>query len=173
MLGHLKAEEFIDAIEGSGLSEGGRAHLESCAVCAERLRSARAMQLAVMDDSDVPEPDWNEFRGSVRTELLSRAIQRESAVRRWTGWPIRPAMAWTICFLLLVCLSAGTWYWHLSNEAAVAKTVVEETIDNSDDPMVWATSTSFFDELSTLEEPQVERLRLLLESAPKSVLARQ
>src|SRR5215831_3007183 len=98
MFGHLKPEEFINALEGDGLpsadlSKERLAHLNSCAVCTAQLRSiATVRNELTMDGQTIPEPDWNDFRNSVRLELLSRSVQREATLRRWTGWPIRPVM---------------------------------------------------------------------------------
>src|SRR5262245_27933333 len=119
MFGHLKAEEFISMIEGARLSEDRRTHLHSCAACAERLQSIQSIHNAVaMEDSNVPEPDWHAFRESVRAGLLARSVKRESVVRRWTGWPVRPAVAWAVSFALVVCVSAGGFLWHLSTHDA-------------------------------------------------------
>src|ERR1044071_1892899 len=115
MLGHLKAEEFISMIDGVRLSQGRHVHLESCRACAEKLQSIRSIHgfLANEDDA-IPEPEWDQFRESVRVELLSRSVKRDSVVRRWTGWPIRPAVAWGFSFVLLICVGAGGYFWHLS-----------------------------------------------------------
>src|SRR5215469_1500119 len=106
MFGHLKAEEFISLLEGDCLERQG--HLSSCATCSAQLRSIEAARNKfAMEDQNIPEPDWNDFRDSVRLALLSRSVQREAAVRRWTGWAIRPAMAWGLSFALLIGISVG------------------------------------------------------------------
>src|SRR5437016_12911956 len=113
MFGHLKAEEFINVMEGVAGAEipaERRAHLNSCDLCKAQLSSVAAVrhQLA-MEDRNIPEPEWDDFRVSVRRELLSRAVKRETALRRctgWTGWPIRPAMAFGLS-LALICVSVG------------------------------------------------------------------
>jgi hypothetical protein len=176
MFRHLKVDEFLNAVEAGSLLPERRAHLDGCAACTAQFRSIEAAHAALSgeDSDDIPQPDWNEFRGSVRTALLSRSIQRESALRRWTGWPIRPAAAWAISFLLLICLSAGGFYWHLSKDPAAVTlhqdVAAEPAVGavGDDDTEVW-TNTSFFEELPTLEEAQAERLRLLLESGQKSM----
>src|SRR5437016_3424210 len=95
MFGHLKPEELMNAIEGGVLNVSCRTHLNSCTACAAQLRSLESAYNGFkMEDTQIPEPDWDDFRDSVRLELLSRSVQRDSALRRWTGWPIRPVMAW-------------------------------------------------------------------------------
>jgi len=178
MLGHLRPDEFMVAIDGGSLPVERKAHVDSCTGCMAQLHSIETAYHTLLqsaDDQDIPEPDWTEFRGSVRTELLSRSIQRESAVRRWTGWPVRPAMAWAFSFLLLMCVSAGVFYWHLSHEmppTLVQTTAPVDSIDDDADVTAW-TNTSVFEELSTMEEPQAERLRLLIESAQTGTLTQQ
>ena len=87
MFGHLNAEEFMNLIETGSIAVNRQKHLSSCASCKSRLQSSIATyhSLAV-GERDIPEPDWADFRNSVRTSLLSRSVQRESAIRRWTGW---------------------------------------------------------------------------------------
>ena len=171
MFGHLKAKEFMNAIEGADLPAARRNHLDSCAACLAQLRSTEAANsiLAALakDDADIPEPDWNDFRMTVRTELLSRAIQRESAVRRWTGWPIRPSMAWGLSMALLICLGVGGFFWHISNDTepiveveysppsvqAPLVTIAADSADIEAEMSAW-TNNGVFEELSKLDEPQ-------------------
>lgn len=168
MFGHLKPEEFISVMEGESLDKGRLAHLNSCVVCMAQVRSIQAVHKDLVTDDGIPEPDWNGFRDSVRLELLSRSVQREATVRRWTGWPIRPALAWGLSFALLIGVSVGGFLWHVSHDvnrpaAAVAQ---QTSIDTPDlEELAGWTGTGVFQELSTLEEPQVERLRKLVESA--------
>src|ERR1051325_7724022 len=118
MFGHLKPEEFINAMEGNdlvtaGIAKDRLAHLNSCAVCTAQLRSLETVRNELaLEDATIPEPDWNDFRDSVRRELLSRSVQRETTLRRWTGCAIRPAIAWAMSFVLLVGLSIGGFLWH-------------------------------------------------------------
>ncbi len=83
-------------------------------------------------------------------------------------------MAWALSFLLLIGLSAGGFYWHIMHDRSAI--LQESVLDNADDAgqaEAW-TNTSVFEEMSTLEEPQAERLRLLLlESARKGALNQQ
>ena len=182
MFGHLKPEEFVNAMEGNGpvsaiLPKARLEHLKSCSLCAAQLRSIEAVRgdLA-MDDSEIPEPDWNTFRDSVRSELLSRSIQRETAVRRWTGWSIRPTMAWALSLALLLVVTVGGFFWHVRQDDVKNSAVVmqEMPVDSAEVETLPAwTGSGVFQQLSTLEEPQMERLQLLMESAQNGVYNRQ
>jgi hypothetical protein len=182
MFGHLKPEEFINAVSSDGLqsstfSRDRLAHLNSCPVCMAQLRSIQAAHTdLVMEDQNIPEPDWNDFRDSVRLELLARSIHRQTTIRRWTGWAIRPAMAWGLSFVLLIGISVGGFLWHMRQDVnrppvGVAQEPSAETPD-SENIAAW-TGAGVFQELSNLEEPQLERLRALVESAQNGVLTRQ
>ena len=70
----------------------------------ERVRS----EMSAMDDN-IPEPDWAEFRSSVRNKLLSRSVRRTSAVRRWK-------LAWTFSFIAVIGITTGVlWNMKLGN----------------------------------------------------------
>jgi hypothetical protein len=90
MFGHLNAEEFINLIEGHDLPARRQAHLQSCRTCTETFVSAQAFHSEIaksaveanadgaidgMDNQDIPEPDWFQFRADVRNTMLSRAAQ--------------------------------------------------------------------------------------------------
>src|SRR5690349_24114956 len=101
MFGHLRAEDFVNLVEGAELSANHRSHIDACPRCRSTWESMRSVHSEMTSiETDIPEPDWEQFRLSVRDELLSRSIQRESAVRRWTGWPIRPAAAWALSVVM-------------------------------------------------------------------------
>ena len=182
MFGHLKPEEFVNTMEGdgplsAGLPKARMEHLNSCSVCAAQLQSLEAVRNNfAMEDSAIPEPDWNEFRDSVRLELLSRSIQRETAVRRWTGWSIRPTMAWALSLVVVLAVSVGGFVWHVRHDVArTASAGMQDMVLDSGDTeglAAW-TGTGVFQELSNLEEPQIERLQLLIQSAQSGVLNRQ
>jgi hypothetical protein len=178
MFGHLKAEEFIDLIEGAAISAEHRRHLDQCAQCNtvwKSMESARA-DFASMD-AGVPEPDWSDFRSSVRSELLSRAVQRTSAVRRWTGWPIRPAMAWGLSMLMIVGIMSGAFLWHhesshpelsgLADTSPVAGPAAETGAIEAE-ISVWS-QTGVFEELAQLEMAEEEYFREMLQSAQQEV----
>ena len=120
--------------------------------------------------TDVPEPDWDEFRNSVRSELLSRSVQRTSAVRRWTGWPIRPAMAWALSLVIAVAATTGGFLWlqrtaapvTVSSVPVAAPDDVDMEADFVDAVISDWSQTDLFDELVNLEEKEQETLRLLL-----------
>src|SRR5213592_1598414 len=82
MFGHLKAKDFVKLTEGiDQLPAKRRSHLEACARCRAAWMSLESLHTEVSSiDDEVPEPDWEEFRSSVRDRLLSRSIQREPAV---------------------------------------------------------------------------------------------
>jgi hypothetical protein len=195
MFGHLKAEQLMSLIEGGHLSENLRSHLNTCPTCQARQRSVESAyrDISVNDNAadHIPEPDWTAFRDSLRLQLLSRAVVRDSAVRRWTGWSIRPAMAWSLSLLLAICVGTGGFLWHVaqdrnrlvSTEPAAANDVpttaspAVEVIpaDPADiDPGIamWA-NNSVFAEAGKLEGVQVEELRKLLESARKGTIEQQ
>jgi len=193
MFGHFKAEEFLNLIEGASLPPARRAHLDSCEACMDKLKSVESvhtnLSTLAMTDTEIPEPDWEEFRSSVRTELLSRSVQRESVVRRWTGWAVRPAMAWGLAMGLVVCVMTGGFLWHVSTDRIQQANEGESTESaavESQEPMldisanadpeaietektVWAGSDSgVFETVAQLDGAQAEQLRRLLDSAPKN-----
>src|SRR4030095_15765437 len=118
MFGHLGAEDFINLMEGAELPAKHRSHIDACARCRSTWESMRSMhaEMASME-TDIPEPDWEQFRSSVRDEMLSRSIQRESAVRRWTGWAIRPAVAWALSMLMAIGITTVTVLWTIDGRA--------------------------------------------------------
>ena len=177
MFGHLKAEEFVDLVEGAELTPERRAHMDSCSRCIAEWKSLEPVHAEFSAlDSEVPKADWEQFRNSVRNELLSRSVQRASAVRRWTGWPIRPAMAWGLSVVFAVAVTTGGFLWHLRRAEAPAGTasaVVSAPVATNFEPnslepnsmdavlAVWS-QTNLFDELVNLEEPEQEALRRML-----------
>jgi len=182
MFGHLKPEEFMDAMDGVSLPAAGRSHLNACPTCAAQLRSIEAIGAGLAMEDNITEPDWADFRGAVRLELLSRSIKRDSTVRRWTGWPVRSAVAWGLSFVLMICLGTGAFVWHAQKDANMAsqnatarsaRTVETHTItltvpvaDRDADTAAW-NNDGVFEDLSNLDEHQAERLRELVRSAQK------
>jgi hypothetical protein len=178
MFGHLNAEEFVDLLETGSIAADRQEHLSSCASCENRLQASIATyhRLAV-GERDILEPDWADFRNSVRTSLLSRSVQRESAIRRWTGWSIRPAMAWALGLVICVCIGTGGFLWHvakdsqqaLRNDSNLQPTTigsVDTPVDVEADLAAW-TKPGVFEKLAQLDSPQAEHLRNLLQSAQK------
>ena len=169
MFGHLKAEDFVNLMEGAELPVRHRTHLDSCATCRETWESLKPMhsELASMD-AEMPEPDWAQFRSSVRDQLLSRSIQRDSTMRRWTGWAIRPAMAWVLSLLLAVGIPTGVFVWHLQNDRAAAPfTDVSQPLPPAEAIIDIGTEKSVFDDLIQLTDSQQDQLQRMLESAEK------
>ncbi len=170
MFGHLKAKDFVNLIEGIGHPAAEHSsHLESCARCRATWKSLESLhaQVSSMDD-EVPEPDWEQFRSSVRDRLLSRSIQRETAVRRWTGWAIRPGMAWALSLLFVAGLTVLTVVWNgskavrqsNSSETPVIEPVSETTIEAGPE-------RGLFDELMQLGDDEQQQLRQMLETSQK------
>lgn len=174
MFGHLKAEEFVNLIEGIELSAKRRSHLDSCGRCSATWTSMLAVHAGISSlDADIPEPDWAQFRSSVRDQLLSRSAQRASALRRWTGWPIRPAMAWGLSLLVAVGVTTGAFLWiseRMQEPGTVSVTLPLEpapvlTEVEAQEP-VWS-QTALFDDLIQLGDTEGEQLRLMLETEQK------
>src|SRR5215470_11966921 len=113
MFGHLKAKDFVNLMGGIELPAKHRSHLEACTQCQAAWKSVQSIHAELGSlDSGIPEPDWSQFRSSVRDRLLSRSIQRESALRRWTGWAIRPATAWAFSLFMAAGLTAVAVLWN-------------------------------------------------------------
>jgi hypothetical protein len=187
MFGHLKAEDFTNLVEGDELSSRCRTHLKSCTRCSDALESAQSLHAelmrSVIDDQDMPEPDWFQFRADVRTGMLSRAAQRQPKAIRWSTLILRPAVTWGLAVAFTAGLSAGLLIWN-SQGTSIQSTVspVQEKIasfdindtDTSDDPSTDSTvvdlgmtswsQTSVFDELSRLNDMQAEKLQRILEA---------
>src|SRR5262245_31320872 len=177
MFGHLNSEEFMDLVETGSIAADRQKHLSSCASCENRLQAAiAAYHSLTVGERDIPEPDWADFRNSVRTSLLSRSVQRESAIRRWTGWSIRPAVAWALGLVVCVCIGTGGFLWHVAKDSQQALRNTADTqastassdvpADLEADLSAW-TKTGVFEKLAQLDSPQAEHLRNLLVSAQK------
>jgi hypothetical protein len=187
MLGHLKAEDFTNLIEGGELPSRRRTHLKSCTRCTEALESAQSLRTeltkSVIDDQDIPEPDWFQFRADVRTAMLSRAAQRQPNASNWSGWMLRPAMTWGLAVAFTAGLSAGLLIWNHQGtdiqptvspgQEQIASLDINDT-DPADDASADSTAndlgmtnwsqTSVFDELSQLNDMQTENLQRILEA---------
>jgi hypothetical protein len=175
MFGHLSAEDFVNLMEGGELPATRKAHLEACARCNATWQSVQSVHNEVSSlDTDIPEPDWTQFRSSVRDQLLSRSVQRESAVRRWTGWRVRPAMAWALSLLLAVGITTGIFLWNMQEgpEPPQDAPSVLNNMDIEADAALWS-RTALFDDLLELNEAEQEQLRQMLESAQKGTLDQQ
>jgi len=115
-----------------------------------RIRS----EMAAMDD-DIPEPDWTEFRASVRDKLLSRSVQRTSEVRRWK-------LAWAFSLMALVGVTTGVlWNLKPGNQASDAplQNYAPQVLEVSEWPQ-----TGLFDDLVQLGDNEKAQLRQMLEA---------
>src|SRR3954471_24495133 len=187
MFGHLKAEDFTNLVEGGELTSRRRTHLNSCVRCPDSLESAQRVHSeltnALLDDQDIPEPDWFQFRTDVRTAMLSRAAQRQPRTISWTSWFLRPAMTWGLAVAFTAELSAGLLIWNhqgtniQSTISPVPEQIASLDINDTDaiddastdsapidlGMMTWS-QTSVFDELSQLNDMQTEKLQRILEA---------
>ena len=94
---HLTDERLLEVMEDEADAEA-RAHVESCAACAKRLREARD-GLALAREAWVPEPSppyWEAFRRS-----LGQRIEDEGAARGWR-WVLVPILATAASLAILV-----------------------------------------------------------------------
>jgi hypothetical protein len=177
MFGHLKAEDFVNLMEGIEIPEKYQRHIQSCDQCRGTWESMRTVhnEISAME-TDIPEPDWTQFRSSVRDELLSRSIQRESAVRRWTGWAMRPAVAWALSILMAVGVTTVTVIWKIDHSVETAAPIAT-TESSAAEPVAEAIDAgpekSLFDDVVSLGDEEQERFRQMLESADKTTPQRQ
>ena len=176
MFGHIKAADFVNLMEGAEVPAKQRTHMESCPQCRATWESMQSIHAEMSSlEADIAEPDWAQFRSSVRDELLSRSVQRESAVRRWTGWAIRPAVAWALSVLMAVGITTVTVLWKADHRSpASAPAGIDAQVP---EPLAEAIEAgperSLFDDVVTLGEKQQEQLRQMLESAQQGVTYRQ
>jgi hypothetical protein len=166
MFGHLKAKDFVNLMEGIEVPAKHRLHLDACTRCQEAWKSVESIHAGLGSlDSDIPEPDWTQFRSSVRDRLLSRSIQRDSAVRRWTGWAMRPAMAWTLSLLLIVGFTAVAIIWNIGKTPASSNLFETPASEPASEAIEAGPERSLFDDLVQLGEDQQEQLQQILDSA--------
>ena len=167
MFGHLSAEDFVNLIDGVDLPPKRRAHIDSCARCHATWRSMQSMHIGVSSmDGEIPEPDWGQFRLSVRDQLLSRSIQRSTAVRRWTGWAFRPVTGWALSAVLVAGITT-TVMWKAGQETPSPASVVEPATDSTNDVIEVGPERALFDDVVSLEDEQQEKLLELLQAAQK------
>ena len=168
MFGHLRAEDFVNSIETGKLSATHETHIDACAQCRATWDSMRSIHAEFTSmDTEIPEPDWQQFRSSVRDQLLSRAIKRESSIRRWTGWAVRPAAAWALSVVLAVGITTVTLLWKADHPAEVPVTDIESSITEPVEVMDSAPDRTLFGDLVQLGEEQQVQLQQMLESAQK------
>jgi len=164
MFGHLKAEDFVNLMEGAELPEKHRSHIAQCVQCRSTWEALRSVHAEVSSiEADVPEPDWLQFRSSVRDELLSRSIQRESVVWRWTGWAGRPAFAGALSVVFAVGPTTVTVVWKTGRPAPQPNIVPVEAVGV--ESIEAGPEKALFDDVVSLGDEQQERLQQMLESA--------
>ena len=177
-MGHLKAEDFVNLLEGLVLPAKQQQHLDSCARCRATWESMRPIHTEMFSlDANIPEPDWNQFRSSVRDELLSRSIQRESSMRRWTGWAMRPSVAWVLSLLMAVGITTVTVLWKVDHSVppVQAPTAIQSQapFEPSNEVVEAGPEKSLFDDVVSLGDEEQEQFRQLLESSHKGAVSRQ
>jgi hypothetical protein len=166
MFCHLKAKDFVNLMEGIDLPAKCRSHLDACKRCQMAWKSIESIHTELGSlDSDIPEPDWTEFRSSVRDRLLSRSIQRESVVRRWTGWAMRPAMAWALSLLLIVGFTAVAILWNIGRASAPSNLIQAPASEPLTEAVDSGPERALFDDLVQLGEDQQEQLQRILDSS--------
>jgi len=172
MLGHLKAEDFVNLLEGLVLPAKRMQHLDECSRCRATWESMRPIHSEMTSmETQIPEPDWDHFRSSVRDELLSRSIKRESSMRRWTGWALRPSVAWALSLLMAVGITTVTVLWRVDHRVSTSQpaTVIQSPapIEPTSDVVEVGPEKSLFDDVVSLGEEEQEQFRKLLESPHK------
>jgi hypothetical protein len=172
MFGHLKARDFVNLMEGVSLPAEYRSHLDVCARCQATWKSLESVHAEISSaastiDDEIPEPDWLQFRSSVRDRVLSRSIQRETAVRRWTGWAIRPAMAWALSLFLVVGLTTVAIIWNNSSRVKDSYSFETSISEPAAETVEAGPEKNLFDDLVQLGDDEQEQFRQMLESSQK------
>jgi len=168
MFGHLKSRDFVNLMEGGQLPPKYRSHLDACPQCRSAWKSLESVHAELGSlDSDIPEPDWSQFRSSVRDRLLSRSIQRETAVRRWTGWAIRPAMAWALSLLLIAGITTVALIWNTGKRASPLVSPETPVSEPVPEVMEAGPERALFDDLVQLGDVEQQQLQQILDSSQK------
>ena len=106
---------------GDGEARAARAHLAGCAECRTR-QEALARILAMVDDSDTPEPDptfesqvWRRLQPALRAASAERRAQPTGVAARVRGWfqipaPGRLAWAGGVAAIALAAFVAGRFW---------------------------------------------------------------
>lgn len=184
---HLKAEEFINLMEGSELRADRAGHLAGCKQCRSTLASISELHQDISGiQADPPNIDWAEYRSSVRDGLLSRAVERSSRFQRLTGWALRPATAWSLALIIAVVGAASGTFWHYQTQhspqeaagfIASIEPIADPRVDANREDLLSAeenelleaevlawSQTEIFSTLSELETDETDVLRELLAS---------
>jgi len=119
----------------------------------EFLNRIRAEMAAL--DEDIPEPDWTDFRASVRDKLLSRSMRRPSEVRRWK-------LAWAFSLMAFVGVSTGV-IWNLKPGNQGSDPLLQNSMPQVLEVSEWP-QTGLFDDLVQLRDNEEAQLRQMLEA---------
>jgi hypothetical protein len=175
MFGHLKPEDFTNLIEGVAIPPRRQKHLGKCGRCAEEWKTLESIHLSIAggspDDSvdDIIEPDWSEFRASVREEMLSRSARRSVENHRWSlSWRFAP-VGISLSAALVAGLFASRFLLtpppitpgNTTSEVRQVFTFDDESIEV--EKAVWG-HASALDDVVSLSPEESERFRELLES---------
>ncbi|HEX4997331.1 MAG TPA: hypothetical protein VFY29_03845 [Terriglobia bacterium] len=159
IFGHLKAADFTNLIEGETIAPRRQKHLDGCARCQNQFKGVEGMFRSVSEIEDEPlEPDWSEFRDSVRERMLARSAVRSAEVKRWAPWKLVPAGA-----ALGAAIGIGLLlhsYMDSKQAQPVDPAVAVESLADAQD--VWVRASAFED-IMTLGPEESERFRELLE----------
>jgi len=169
MLGHLKAEDFTNLLDGTTLTDQRLAHLQSCTRCREKFESVQMMhgrieEMRMESDDYIPEPDWSEFRSDVRNALLSRSVKREQARRReWVGqFSMKHAIAWGFSMVLVFGLAITPMLLdQRNNESVPTQAVAEDPIE--EESVNALVRTDVFDDVLRLNADEADSLQMILE----------
>jgi hypothetical protein len=119
----------------------------------EFLETVRS-HMTAMDD-DIPEPDWAEFRSSVRDRLLSRSIKRTVTVRRWK-------LAWAFSFVDIIAITTSL-LWNVKFSGNLGNGGPDPILPGYVEMTEWP-QTALFDDVIQLEDMEAEELRRMLEA---------
>jgi hypothetical protein len=182
MFGHLSAEDFTNLLEGTVLPDRRQSHLRSCPRCLKKFESVKEVRNQISDmgtdaDAFVPEPDWTEFRSSVRDTLLSRSVKRENAARiPWSMFTRRPALVWA-CSMLLVIGLTTTALWNRQPEEPASTSIasVEESLTEEDNinSIASLSQSDVFEDLIQLSSDEANSLQMILEDLTQKGVSRQ
>jgi hypothetical protein len=168
MFGHLKSSYWVHLMEGGELPAEYRSHLDDCAQCRATWKSLESIQTELGSlDSEIPEPDWTQFRSSVRDRILSRSIQRKTAFRRWTGWAVRPAMALALSLLFVAGVTTVTIMWNAGKSARPSTSAATPAFEPAPELMEAGSERALFDDLVQLGDVEREQLQKILDSSEK------
>jgi hypothetical protein len=181
MFGHLKPEDFTNLVEGTAIPPRRRAHLEKCDRCLEQWNAVQSVHLTISGaEDDIVEPDWSEFRASIREEMLSRSARRSAENHRWVTWKLAPA-GLSVAAALVIGLFLSRFIMPPIDTApptppqVVSDFPIEDDSPEVDDygleteMAVWTRASAFDDALS-LGPEESERFRALLEDETRRAM---